>query len=383
MVLTDKPVARVIFAASEANADLLYATGFFVPDPFWYIRDNTGATHIILSALEVDRGRRSARVDHVHEWSALLEQCQRSQSGLANLSDKAAIACFLRVLQIERFVVPHDFPVQLADYFRAQSFEVLVQEEPFWPERACKRPEEVAAIVEALRLTAQAITVGIDCIAAATIGQDGLLYWRNQPLSSERVRGEIHAFLVRNEAVPQRTIVAGGRQGADPHEVGSGPLPAHQPIILDVFPRMMHNGYWGDMTRTVCRGQASERCQRAWQAVKEAQELACSQIRHQADGHGIHNAVIHHLNQAGFRTGRTAEGLQEGFFHGTGHGVGLEIHELPRISARPFVLQTGQVVTVEPGLYYPDMGGIRLEDVVLVEEHGCRMLSDLPKFLTV
>jgi Xaa-Pro aminopeptidase len=383
VVLNDKPVARVIFAASEANADLLYATGFFVPDPFWYLRDNTGGTHIILSALEVDRGRRTARVDHVHEWSALVERCERTQGNLSNPSERAVIACFMRELKMERFIVPHDFPVVLADYFRAQSFVVQVEEEALWPERACKRPEEVAAIVEALRLTAQAITVGIECIASSVIAQDGLLYWRNQPLTSEMVRGEIHAFLVRNGAVPQRTIVAGGRQGADPHEVGSGPLPAHKPIILDVFPRMMQSGYWGDMTRTVCRGQASERCQQAWQAVKEAQELACGQIRHHADGRAIHTAVCNHLSQAGFATGRSADGLQEGFFHGTGHGVGLEIHEMPRISGRPGILQTGQVVTVEPGLYYPDMGGIRLEDVVLVEEQGCRMLSELPKFLTV
>ncbi|MBF0184268.1 MAG: aminopeptidase P family protein [Magnetococcales bacterium] len=383
MELKNQPVARMIYAASESCADLLYATGFFVPDPFWYVRDNQGITHIILSALEVDRGRRTARVDQVHEWPAILERYQRRHPEQVNPDERLVIAFFLSELHIDRVCVPADFPLSVADFLRAREIELVVIEDFFWPERQYKRVDEVAEVSEALRLTGQAMAVAIDMIASAVIGKDGYLYGQDKVLTSERVRGEIHAFLVRHEAVPQRTIVAGGRQGADPHEVGTGPLPAHQPIILDIFPRMLRSGYWGDMTRTVCRGEPSDRCQRAWQAVKESQEVAFAHIRAGVDGKAVHSAVTDYLTQAGFATGRSASGLQEGFFHGTGHGLGLEIHELPRISWRSMPLASGHLVTVEPGLYYPDMGGVRIEDVVLVEEQGCRNLTDVPKIFIV
>ena len=372
----------MIYAASESSADLFYATGFFVPDPFLFVRDNAGLSHIVVSVLEVDRARRSARVDRVHELETLSQRYEQRFSdeagGVAQL-----IAFFLRELEIDTVLVPYDFSLGLAEKLRQAGIALAPIEGAFWPERQCKRPEEVVAIVAALELTAEAMAVGIDLLRSALIGNDGWLYHRGERLTSEQVRGEINAFLVRHGATPQHTIVSGGQQGADPHEEGFGPLPAHQSIILDIFPRMEKSGYWGDMTRTVCRGQPSERLQRAWSAVQGAQEVAFALIRAGVDGQEVHTAVKTHLTDAGFPTGRTTEGRQEGFFHGTGHGLGLEIHEMPRVSYQEQILAVGHVVSVEPGLYYPDMGGVRLEDVVLVEADGCRKLTDFPKFLLI
>ncbi|MBF0462217.1 MAG: M24 family metallopeptidase [Magnetococcales bacterium] len=379
--MTKMPV-RLLYAASEHSADLLYITGFFAPDPFLFVCAPDGVRHIVLSTLEIDRARRCARADRLHDWSLIQARYQQYHPDGPG-GERALIAFFLQELQIEQALVPSDFPLGLADYLRTAGIAVTPVEESFWPERQCKRPEEVAAVEAALALTGEAMLVGIDLIRAARIGADGLLYQGAEPLTSEAVRGEIHAFLIRHGAVPQHTIVAGGRQGADPHEEGSGPLAAHQPIILDIFPRMASSGYWGDMTRTVCRGTPSERVQRAWEAVRGAQEVAFARIRAGVDGQVVHAAVTEHLTAAGFPTGRTAEGLQEGFFHGTGHGLGLEIHESPRIGQRGQLLAVGHLVTVEPGLYYPDMGGVRLEDVVLVEAEGCRNLTTTPKFLVV
>ncbi len=373
---------RLIYAASESSADLLYATGFFAPDPFLYLCDAAGASHMVVTALELDRARRSARADHLHEWS-LVQERYKQQNPDGARGENPLIAFFLQELQIERVQVPGDFPLGLADHLRTAGIAVTPAEGPFWPDRACKRPEEVAAIEAALEVTGESMAVAIELIRSARIGDDGWLYLGDKPLTSERVRAEIHAYLVRHGAMPHHTIVAGGRQGADPHEEGSGPLPAHQPIILDIFPRMEKNGYWGDMTRTVCRGTPSDRLQRAWEAVREAQEVAFGRIRAGADSQQIHAAVTDHLTAAGFPTGRSAAGLQEGFFHGTGHGLGLEIHEAPRIGQRGEPLLEGHLVTVEPGLYYPDMGGIRLEDVVLVESEGCRNLTRMPKFFAI
>lgn len=373
---------RLIYAASEYSADLLYATGFFAPDPFLFLQDGEGVTHLAVSALEMDRARRLARVERFHEWSLIREEYQQKIPD-GKRGEYPLILFFLQERQIQRALVPGDFPLGLADVLRAAGIELTPVEGPFWPERQYKRAEEVAAVEAALAVTGESMAVAIDLIRTAQIGADGKLYRGGEPLTSEGVRGEIHAYLVRHGAMPQHTIVAGGLQGADPHEAGSGHLSAHQPIILDIFPRMEKSGYWGDMTRTVCRGTPSERLQRAWEAVHGAQAVAFASIRAGANSQAIHTAVTDHLTAAGFPTGRSPEGLQTGFFHGTGHGLGLDIHEIPRIGQQGGVLEAGHLVTVEPGLYYPDMGGIRLEDVVLVEAEGCRNLTNMAKFFEV
>ncbi|MBF0308271.1 MAG: aminopeptidase P family protein [Magnetococcales bacterium] len=375
------PSVRLIFADSERSADMLYATGLFVPDAFVFLREESGRSHAILSALEVDRARRVARVDQVHEWSALRRRFFPDEG--ADVGEERILAALLHEWGNPRVEVPEDFPLGLARKLEGLQCEVVPVEGAFWPQRAIKRDDEVAAVVEALRITGQGIQAGIERIRQSRIGEDGFLWVDDHHLTSEEVRAEIHAALVREGAAPHHTIVAGGAQGADPHEEGRGPLPARWPIIIDCFPRLEKNGYWGDMTRTVCRGAPPERLTRAWEAVRQAQEVAFAAIREGIDGATVHAAVASHLEQAGFPTETDAAGRQTGFFHGTGHGLGLEIHEAPRINRLGKALQAGQVVTVEPGLYYPDMGGVRLEDVVLVTPTGCRNLTEFPKFLEI
>jgi Xaa-Pro aminopeptidase len=179
------------------------------------------------------------------------------------------------------------------------------------------------------------------------------------------------------------TIVAGGRQGCDPHEQGHGPLRAQEPIIIDVFPRSQKTGYFGDITRTVVRGRASEAVRRLYDTVARGQEMAFEKIHCEAHGSDIHEAIQSFFESEGYKTGRK-NGHMQGFFHGTGHGVGMEIHEAPRISLNSEdVLKPGHVVTVEPGLYYPELGGVRLEDVVTVTPNGARNLTKFEKVLEV
>ncbi len=376
---------RLIYADSENSADMYYATGFFAPDPFLYLRDSAGTNHIVTSILEIDRARRTAQVDQLHDWFSLQKQFEKEYPNSDNErgNERSLITFFLRRLNINHVQVPNNFPLGLADALRQANINITAMGDPFWPERERKKPEEVEAIEVALKITGIGMAAGIELIRSATIGDDGWLYLAANKLTSEQVRSEINATLVKYGAIPKHTIVSGGDHGADPHEEGSGPLPAQRPIILDVFPRVEKSGYFGDMTRTVCRGTPPKRVQNAWHAVKKAQDLAFSQIKDDASGLHIHEAVTQCLTDAGFPTGTSKDGRQEGFFHGTGHGLGLEIHEGPRISKRDKTLKTGNVITVEPGLYYPDMGGVRLEDVVVVEKDGCRNLTRVPKFLEI
>jgi Xaa-Pro aminopeptidase len=187
---------------------------------------------------------------------------------------------------------------------------------------------------------------------------------------------------MENDCVAQHTIVACGDDACDPHNEGSGPFRAHEAIVMDVFPKSSENGYYADITRTVVKGKPSDALRRVYDTVLEGQEMGLAMVKAGGSGKAIHTAIHDLFERAGYKTGVINERMQ-GFFHGTGHGVGLEIHEAPRISRVDDTLQPGHVVTVEPGLYYPGIGGVRIEDTVLVTNNGYENLTTFPKFFEV
>ena len=198
-------------------------------------------------------------------------------------------------------------------------------------------------------------------------------------LTSEMVRLTICKTLLDNDCIAQETIVAGGPSSADPHERGEGPLYAGQPIVIDIFPRSGRSGYWGDITRTVCKGAASIELKKQYNAVKSAQAAQLKAIKAGVWTDKIHQIGVDLMENRGFKT-ETINDVPQGFIHGTGHGVGLEIHEAPRVSSGNHQkLRAGHVITIEPGLYYPEIGGVRIEDTILVTKEGYKMLSSCIK----
>ncbi len=372
--------ARLIIAASEQDANLYYAARFLAPDPFIFLQVN-GRRMLLMSDLEVDRARQQARVDEVLSISKL--QAELQQGGTAEPTTIDLVDAVLKRHQVRRVEVPGTFGVLYADRLRQRGYELLPRPEPFFEERLVKSDEEIGWITEALRATEEAVECAIGVIRESDIATDGMLTVRGQPLTAEMIKQVINVKLLERECIGQHTIVACGMQGCDPHNKGSGPLWAHQPIILDVFPRSERTRYFADLTRTVVRGRASDMIRRMYDAVAEGQEIAFRQIRDGADGKAIHMAIMQRFEDLGFHTGER-DGRMQGFFHGTGHGVGLDIHEPPRISGGGQILRAGHAVTVEPGLYYTEAGGgIRLEDLVVVTPTGCRNLTQIPKVLEV
>ena len=222
---------------------------------------------------------------------------------------------------------------------------------------------------------------GMQALKSAKIGRDRKLSYRGAPLTSEKLRSIIDCAILQAGGLAAHTIVAGGKQACDPHEGGHGQLFANELIILDIFPRSQKTGYFGDITRTVVRGRASEAARKLYDLVFRGQLLAFEKIRPNVSTTEIHGAIQKLFEQEGFKTGRR-NGRMQGFFHGTGHGLGLEIHEAPRMGATSKgVLKAGQIVTVEPGLYYPEIGGVRIEDVALVTNRGARNLTRFEKVL--
>jgi Xaa-Pro aminopeptidase len=372
-------LARAIVGTPDRDANLYYAGGYSCADPIaWF--EHRGKTSLMVNDLEIAGARRSATVDAVLPMSHYFELLRQRRVNRINLV--RALGEALRERGARQVQVPRAFPAGSLQDLRRAGIRPVVVPDPFFAGRSRKSPAEIRSIREALRATEAGLATAVLALAASHIRRDGRLYLEGKPLTSEALRERAEQAMFAAGAAPDRSIVAGGLQGADPHQRGSGPLPAHRPIVLDFFPRHRRSGYYGDLTRTVVKGRADARTHRAFQAVLEAQRLAIRLIRHGADGSEIHARVCRFFEAAGYPVRRT-ERRREGFFHGTGHGLGLELHEPPELGRTPGRLQAGQVVTVEPGLYYARWGGIRIEDVVVVTRRGCRKLSGFPAFLEI
>lgn len=368
---------RLLYAASETDADILYPTGFFAPDPFLFIQK--GRTRIlVMSDLEMDRARKQARVDRVLSWSKVAAPFETDGSR-ARPAD--VIAAALKRLGLRRVEVPSSFPLALAMELDERGIRLDLGPDPFWPEREIKAPREVRAIEESLRAAEAGLQAGIEALKACRI-RDGWLVRDGRRFTAEDLRSVVNTRMMADGFIPAHTICAPGDQAVDPHEEGHGPIRANTPIVMDIFPRSEKTGYFGDLTRTVVRGRASYALHEVYAIVHEGVRLGHRMIRDGVQGMDVHRAIQALFERQGYSTG-VRRGRMQGFFHGTGHGLGLQIHESPSIGKRECVLRAGHVVTVEPGLYYLGLGGVRIEDVALVTKAGSRCLTRVPKQLEI
>jgi len=369
--------APLLYASTERSADMLYFGRFDVPDPFIAFAAR-GKKIAVLSALEFGRAKKSSGFDRVlplEPWLAKAKAAFPRATPRAGAAE--VIALLARAHGLSGFAVPEDFPAGLLDRLRRLGLRITVASGAFFPEREVKTSAEAAAIREGNRCSALGIAAARDVLRASRI-RGNRLWHRGEVLTSERLKVAIETACLEAGAVSLNTIASGGDQACDPHERGHGPLRPHELIIVDVFPRVTATGYHGDMTRTFLRGRASEAQRALVAAVREAQLAALGKIRAGANGRDVHAACVAVFDARGYQTKRTPRG-SVGFFHGTGHGLGLDIHEAPRMSgAVDYTLKAGSVVTVEPGLYYPGLGGCRIEDVVQVTTARPKMLSAAP-----
>ncbi len=368
----------LIIGSSERNPDLYYATRFAAPDPFVFVQIRE-KKYILISDLEIDRARKQARVHAVLSTTALAGKFREKHKRHASLSD--LVIFFLREKKVRHLTVPQDFPYLYALSLKRAGIRLDCHPGIFFKERAIKTPGEIRSVIQALRATENAARAAISLLKKATIRKNRLFY-RNTPLTSESIRKLILAVLMEHDCAGENTIVSCGRHSVDPLHIGTGPLFANQPILFDIFPRNNKTLYYADFSRTVVKGKASPKLKKMFAAVKGGQAIAMRMIRPGVSGRAIHNAIQSYFERLGFRTGLQA-GRMQGFFHSTGHGLGLEIHEPPRIGGGDDILKEGHLVTVEPGLYYKDAGGIRLEDLVLVTRTGCKNLTQFPKILEI
>ena len=363
----------LLYADTESSPDALYFGRVTVPDAFiaFGLR---GKKYAVVSVLEFGRVKRDSSFDVVLPLEQYMRRARETWPKRRN-GPAEVISLISKELRQKHFVVPAEFPAGVYRKLLELGLRVDIADGALFPEREIKTVAEAAALRAGNHASACGLAAGEWVLRASKI-KAGRLVYRGETLTSERLKFAIEVACLEAGAMSVNTIAAGGDQACDPHHRGTGPLRAHQLIILDIFPRMIASGYYGDMTRTFLRGRASEAQRKLVATVRTAQQAALRTIRAGVDGRAVHGAASGVFAAAGYETKATGHG-SVGFFHGTGHGLGLAVHELPRVNASTeYPLKAGSVVTVEPGLYYPGLGGCRIEDVVQVTRPGYKLLSD-------
>ena len=356
---------------------MLYPTGLFAPDPFLFIQKGKKKV-LVMSDLEMDRARKQASVDRVMSWSKVAAPLEKNGK---KAPPADVIARALDLLGLRRVDVPESFPLGLAMELDERGVRLDLVPDPFWPDREIKRPDEVRAIEASLRAAEAGLEAGLEALRSCRI-RKGWLMRDGRRFTAEDLRSVVNTRVMAEGCVPAHTICAPGDQAVDPHDEGHGPIRAHTPVIVDIFPRSEKTGYFGDLTRTVVRGKASFALHELYAIVHEGVRLGHRRIRDGVEGLDVHQEIQELFARQGYKTG-VQKGRMQGFFHGTGHGVGLQIHEAPSVGKRPSTLKAGHVLTVEPGLYYLGLGGVRIEDMALVRKRDSRCLTRVPKQLEI
>lgn len=362
------------------NSDIYYVTQFLSSDEFIYLQTGAGKEILFISEMEKGRAKIESRIPVITTTQDFGYREKIKEKKDMYIAYAACISELLLGEGVNKVAVPYDFPVFHSNYFEKLGFSIVPVKSPFKKIRSLKKPEEIESIKYAQMAGEKAMKAAIVLIAKAE-ERKGNLYHEGQILTGSKVKAVIDHTLLDFGCEAEGIIVSCGRDTVNPHGTTDGPLWANAPIILDIFPRSKRERYFADMTRTVLHGVASKELKEMYKAVIAAQEKGLEMIKPGISTADVHNTVCDTFEKKGYDTYRS--GSKVGFIHSTGHGVGLDVHELPTVGENGYILEKGNLITIEPGLYYPQTGGIRLEDMVLVTENGYENLTGLEKKFTL
>ncbi len=361
--------AYVLYASSR-DADMRYLTHFTTSDPFVFFKKPGDPGVIIVSQMELGRASREAS-------TAVMT---RTQAGLPDILKKEkdpyqATAKMIAGQAGKKILVPPNFPIALANAL-SNYCTIVVDRGTVQSMRAKKNMHEILLMKDVQKVTEKAMGRAISLIRSASV-KKGILHIDKKPLTAEQVKFAMHSLLLQHGCGAVDTIVSCGEDTSIPHITGSGPLKSDEPIVIDLFPVNEISGYYADMTRTVVRGEPSIEILEMFNTLREAKKIGISLVKKGASGADIHLAVVDFFKDHGY------ESNTRGFVHNLGHGVGLQVHELPTIGPAGRALATGNVITIEPGLYYPGIGGVRLEDIGVVTAKGFENFTVFPEDLII
>jgi Xaa-Pro aminopeptidase len=362
----------LIYADTVRSPELRHEIPLSVPDPFLYVERN-GTRHVVTHSLELPRLRALSGLEVHPREDFGLDELMRSGSDQHEIRDEI-IARACRELGISQAVVPGSFPLDVADALRANGIDVSVDRELFDRRRRVKSGAELEGMRRAQRAAEEGMRT------ARTMLRDGLA--GSSTITVEEIKAAILQRFLELGASADELIVSHGPQSAIGHDAGSGEILRDEPVVIDLFPRDNESGVYADMTRTFVFGEPTDELREWHRLSKQALDRALGEIRAGVTGRAVFDGTCEIFEAAGYPTPRKKEEgvpLEEGFIHSLGHGVGLEVHEAPLLGllgTDPLI--AGDAVSVEPGLYRPGFGGLRLEDLVVVTEDGCENLTDFP-----
>jgi Xaa-Pro aminopeptidase len=369
----------LIHGDTMRSAELRHEVPVPIPDPFLYA-ETGGRRVVILHSLEIPRVREDAPeleivpLEQLGMDELFAEGKKNWEVGL----ETAVRGC--RELGIERAVVPPSFPLGHADYLRANGIDVAVERDLFDDRRRSKNATEIAGIRRAQKACEAALDASRELLRKARPNGAGLEV-DGEPLTCERIKRVIEDVFADHDVEGSDMIVSHGSQTAVGHNMGSGQIAPNETIVFDLFPRDKATGCYSDMTRTYVVGEPSDEVKEWYALVKRALETSTAGVKPGVNGGTLFEQVCEQFHEAGYKTQlhkEPGEVLEQGFFHSLGHGVGLEVHELPSLGRSGHELVPGDVITIEPGLYRPGYGGLRLEDIVLVTDDGYEVLTNYP-----
>ena len=363
------------YSESAFDSNMYYLTGFLSSDPFIFLRSAQTST-IVVSGMEKSRASKTSVVDRVLSYLDYKPDWHLTDHESSMIE---ILSIILQTSEVKKVGVDSRFPVKLADLLREEGYVVRALSGVVENSRIIKSTHEIEFITDVQRACEQSLETALNILSKSN-AVDELLYYNSEVLTSEKLKASIGCSLITKECSADDIIASSGADSAIPHLPGSGPVKANSPIVFDIFPRSIRSRYRTDMSRTVVKGDPQNELEEMYDAVALAQIAALSIIKAGITGAEVHQAVVDHFEQSGFKTDVT-KGY--GFTHSTGHGLGLDVHELPYLSKSGGVLQSGNVVTVEPGLYYPEIGGIRIEDVVVITDKGYKNITRFDKRLVI
>jgi Xaa-Pro aminopeptidase len=369
------------------NRSLYHRIRFSVGDPAALVevpKQGGGREAVlIIRDIEMERARKHARADRV--------ACPADFAPIGGLSGDREIATAqataecLRRAGVKRVVADRSLPFIFAHEIAQAGIDINCDTDMGVMERRAKDEQEIAWLREAQRITEQAMQMACEAVAGADAGGDGVLLHEGESFTAECLRAMVDVFLLERGYTNPPSIIAGGPEGGDCHNIGAGPLRTGQPVIIDIFPCSRETLYSGDCTRTVVHGDIPEEIAKMHATVVEAKAAAIGATRAGATGEAVHEATAKVITSHGYSMGLPPENAHDtycGMVHGTGHGVGLDVHEPPLLDKGGPELVVGDILTIEPGLYSKALGGIRVEDMVLVTASGCDSFNTLPEGLT-
>jgi Xaa-Pro aminopeptidase len=360
---------KVIYANSK-DSNMYYAVKVSVHDPFFYI-DTDKKKYVFLDHREL--GVFNDKNKNPEIEAVLLNPFIDEANALpdeTSTANKLAHILFKKYELLEKPVkVPANFPLAMADFLRGKGAQ-LDPVSAFYPERVVKSKDEISYVRDSMDRLVKAFSFVEDVLREAVIKGDRIIH-QGEVLTSEKLKREVGRHLLMNDLIDlEGMIISTGVHAAIPHHPGEGPLRPHETIIVDIFPRHQGHGYHGDMTRTYVKGQPREEIKKLYQAVLETQEKAIAAVRPGMTGKEIHDICVRNFLDLGYHAD------DKGFIHGTGHGLGIDIHEAPYLNKfSQDILAVGHIFSIEPGLYYPEIGGVRIEDIVVVTDDGSENLT--------